>query len=143
MSFRCPQCHTFDSLNITESIELPPDRTHDEIALQVVDCSACAFRGLVVYSESRSASLERDDFEHIGYWVSPDAIQAVLAAIHSCPQPRNPRCGCAAHTLLGQKDVYGVWSGLLELKLSHTFSMRLYAGGPSDQHAIGEAQEKL
>jgi hypothetical protein len=128
MPFRCPQCHQPDSLQITDSIDLSPDRHQDEIVLQVVGCSACNFRGLAVYAESRHASLDRDDFEHTGYWVSPDAISNILTAINACPEPRNPHCKCAVHTRLGEKDVYGTWSGLLELKQAHTFSMRLYLG---------------
>jgi hypothetical protein len=128
MPFRCPQCHTRYSLEITASMEFPPDRRSGEIALQVVGCCACPFRGLAVYAESRSGSTERDDFEHIGYWVSPDAVEKVLAAIQSCPNPHNPRCTCDAHTRLGEKDVYGMWSGLLEMKQGHTFSMRLFLG---------------
>jgi hypothetical protein len=128
MPFRCPQCHTPDSLEIIASIDLSPDRRTGEISLQVLGCSACVFRGLAVYAESRAGSDERDDFEHTGYWVSPDAVENVLAAIRSCPEPRNILCQCPAHRRLGEKDVYGMWSGLLELKHGRTFSMRLFLG---------------
>ena len=72
--------------------------------------------------------MESDDFEHTGYWVSPDAVDKVLAAIAACPDPSDWRCQCQAHSQLGEKDVYGMWSGLLELKQGHTFGMHLFMG---------------
>jgi hypothetical protein len=128
MSFRCPQCLTRHSLEITLSIELLPDRRSDEISLQVVSCSACAFRGLAVYEESRHGRSDSESWGHVGYWVSPDAVESVSAAIRSCPFPMNPRCTCAAHTSLGEQDVYGKWRGLLEMERGHTFKMRIFYG---------------
>jgi len=127
MSFRCPQCKTNNTLEIIQSIELPPDRRCDEISLQVVACSACTFRGLAVYEEFLNGA-ETDLWKHVGYWVSRDAVESVLQAMRSCPDPHNPRCDCPAHTSLGQQDVYGIWRGLLEIERGHTFSMRLYHG---------------
>ena len=86
MSFRCPQCKTLTSLDITSSIELPPDSRSDEITLQVVECTDCGFSSLAVYEEPRHAILETDDWKHIGYWVSKDAVESVKAAIHYLPQ---------------------------------------------------------
>jgi hypothetical protein len=123
--FRCPQCQTRDSLEIAASIELPPDRQSGEIALQVVGCSACPFRGLAVYEDARGSVIESESWSHIGYWVSPDAVESVLGAIRCCPDPLNPRCQCPSHTALGQKDVQGIWKGLLEMQTGHTFWMRL------------------
>jgi len=127
MSFRCPQCLTPNTLEILQSIEIPSDRHSEEISLQVVGCTACAFRGLAVYEELIRA-VEVDSWQHIGYWVSRDAVETVLQAIRSCPDPHNARCACPAHASLGRKDVYGIWRGLLELERSHTFSMRLWTG---------------
>lgn len=127
MSFRCPQCLTPDTLEIILSIDIPPDRRYDEISLQVIGCKVCTFRGLAVYEELISTD-EVESWHHTGYWVSRDAVEAVLKAIRSCPDPHNPRCTCPAHASLGKKDVYGIWRGLLELERSHTFSMRLSAG---------------
>jgi hypothetical protein len=126
MPFRCPQCKSPGSLDIAASIELPPDSRSDEISLQVVACSDCQFRGLAVYEESRRGAIDSESWNHIGYWVSPDAVASVLKAIRSCPTPRNAKCKCPAHTSLGKKDVRGVWRGLLEMERSHTFSMRMY-----------------
>jgi hypothetical protein len=121
MSFRCPQCLTRNSLEIVLSIELLP----------------CAFRGLAVYEESRHGRLNSESWNHIGYWVSPDASESVSAAIRSCPDPFNPRCNCVAHTSLGEQDVYGKWHGLLELERGHTFKMRIFYGPGEDEQQTG------
>ena len=128
MSFRCPQCKTRDSLEIISILELPPDAHSGEIALQVVECSACQFRGLAVYEEGRDSVPESESWAHTGYWVSPDAVESVLLATGQCPEPHNPQCRCSSHQALGKKDVYGIWRGLLEMERAHTFTMRLAAG---------------
>jgi hypothetical protein len=125
MPFRCPQCLTRDGLDIYKSIELPPDRQSDEISLQVVACSVCKWRGLAVYSEGRGTRHGFDSWKHIGYWVSPDAVESVLAAIARCPDPHNRQCECAAHSALGQAELTGEWRGLMEMERGHTFAMRL------------------
>jgi hypothetical protein len=125
MAFRCPQCLTCDTLEIFTSIELPPDRQASEISLQVVSCAACKFRGLAVYQEGRANIHESQTWQHIGYWVSPDAVDSVLETIRACPNRLNPHCQCGAHTSLGQKDVRNCWKGLLEMERGHTFLMRL------------------
>ena len=128
MAFRCPQCKTRDTLQIALSMDLPPDRLSDELSLQVVACRDCGFRGLAVYEVGRGDCPESESWKHIGYWVSPDAVESVSAAIGSCPEKRNPLCTCAAHTSLGKQDLRGRWSGLLELERGHTFAMRLFIG---------------
>lgn len=125
MSFRCPQCKMPASLDIIHRIELPPDSRSDEITLQIVECNTCGFNGLAVYEEPRHGMPEADDWEHIGYWVSRDAVESVKTAISSCPNPNNARCTCAVHTSLSQRDVHGVWKGLLEMERAHTFLMRM------------------
>jgi hypothetical protein len=109
-------------------MDLPPDRQTEELSLQVVGCSACGFRSLAIYEVARGDCPESESWKHIGYWVSPDAIESVSKAIQSCPEPCNPRCACAAHASLGKKDLQGRWSGLLELERGHTFTMRLFTG---------------
>lgn len=128
MAFRCPQCNTRDSLQIALSIDLPPDRMSEELSLQVVACHVCNFRALAVYDVARGDCPESETWKHIGYRVSPDAVESVSVGIRSCPEPRNPRCTCAAHTSLGKKDLRGAWSGLLEMERGHTFAMRLFLG---------------
>jgi len=128
MAFRCPQCYSPASLEIECSIELPPDRQSDEISVQVIACSACGYQGLAVYSEGRGSVPESERWQHIGYWVSPDAVASVRAAIRACPDPHNRTCACASHTDLGSQDYRGIWQGLLELERGHTFLMRLFLG---------------
>jgi hypothetical protein len=128
MAFRCPQCKTRDTLQIALSMDLPPDRKSEELSIQVVACRDCSFRGLAVYEVGRGDCPESESWKHIGYWVSPDAVESVSAAIRSCPEQRNPHCTCAAHASLGKKDLRGKWSGLLELERGHTFAMRLFLG---------------
>jgi hypothetical protein len=144
MSFRCPQCLTSDSLEITDGIDHFLDRDTSAagvgaygyrgdscsmgFSLQVVACSICTFRGLAIYSEGRGDYPESESWQHIGYWVSLDAVEAVSTAIRSCPDPHNPRCPCPAHAALAQHDVDGQWRGLQELERGHTFSMRLFIG---------------
>lgn len=125
MPFACPQCRTYNGLKIIASIELPPDRDSEEITLQVVSCKVCGFKGLALYEESRRSFYEGEDWKHIGYWVSPDAVESVMAAIHSCPDPFNDQCDCPAHTILAEGDAQGVWKGLLEMQRGHTFLMRM------------------
>ena len=125
MPFRCPQCKTPNTLEITISIELPPDRESGEIVLQVVCCSACRFQGLAVYEEGRGGSFEVENWSHIGYWVSPDAVESVVQAIRQCPDPRDPHCQCASHIALGKREKQGLWKGLMEMQTGHTFWMRL------------------
>jgi len=131
MSFRCPQCHSLAGLEILLSIELPPDRQWDEISLQVIGCSDCDFRGMAVYEELVSGS-EQESWHHIGYWVSQDAVLSVLEAIRTCPNPSDRNCECQAHSSLGERDVNGLWRGLLELERGLTFSMRLHPGQAAD-----------
>jgi hypothetical protein len=128
MAFQCPQCKTKDSLQISLAMDLPPDRQSQELSLQVVACRGCSFRALAVYEVARGDCPESESWKHIGYWVSPDAVESVSAAIRSCPESRNPYCTCAAHASLGGKDLRGRWSGLLELERGHTFAMRLFLG---------------
>lgn len=125
MAFRCPQCQTADGLEIIASIELPPDRYASECSLQVVSCQSCGFRALAVYEEPRQGETGREAWRHIGYWVSPDAVEAMLAEIRACPQPFNPHCSCPVHTSLTTLEAgSGRWRGLLEMKHGHTFWMR-------------------
>ncbi|MFM8320360.1 MAG: hypothetical protein ACKOC5_05530 [Chloroflexota bacterium] len=128
MSFRCPQCLTRDSLEIRAAIELPPTPQAGETSLQVVSCDACSFRGLALYEEMRGGAAGVETWKHIGYWVSPDAVDSIQSAIAGCPDSHNPRCNCPAHLALAQHDLSDSWRGLLEMERGHTFAMRLYLG---------------
>jgi hypothetical protein len=112
LPFTCPTCQAPGTLDILAAIELPPDSRSDEIALQVVRCELCGMRGLAVYEESRRGRLDTESIDHMGYYAPASAVEAVLQAIGSCPDPKNGRCSCAAHTQLGSLDHSGQWDGI-------------------------------
>ena len=91
----CPSCQA-ESLPITDKLELPPDIRSHEIALQVIDCTDCAFAGIAVYEESRPGELDRVSFEHTGYRVSPDELErdwGCRVAWPACRGRRGASCG--------------------------------------------------
>jgi hypothetical protein len=114
MPFACPNCGTPSSLRITSSIELPPDSRSDEIALQIVACARCGFRGAAVYEESRRGSLDSEAVDHRGYRVPAESLNSLIAQIGACPDPANRGCGCESHRTLGRTDDAGRWSGMPE-----------------------------
>ena len=111
MPFACPKCDQQKSLEIVQSIELPPDSRSDEITLQVVECGRCGFMAAAVYEESRRGALESECCDHTGYTLSGEAIDALKAAIAACPRPRDENCGCFTHQRLGGQDQTGRWIG--------------------------------
>lgn len=106
MPFICPECQA-NSLAITQSIELPPDGRSDEIALQIVKCGGCGFRGTAVYEESRRGAEE--SWHHQGYFAPQTGITRLSKLIRQCPSSKNGRCQCASHQTLGQMNEYGIW----------------------------------
>ena len=60
MAFVCPECHMPGALRITVSLQLPADSRSDDIALQIVECAHCQFKGIAIYEESRRGPLESD-----------------------------------------------------------------------------------
>jgi C4-type Zn-finger protein len=86
MSFVCPECQA-NSLAITQSIELPPDGRSDEIALQIVKCEACGFRGTAVYEESRRGAA--DSWHHQGYMTAQTSVNRLSKLIRQCPSPKD------------------------------------------------------
>lgn len=113
MSFICPDC-SGRRLRIASSLELPPDRWWDEIALQVVECPDCGFRGAAVFEESRRGALDSEASNHRGHRLPPALLQSLVQGIAACPEPRNPDCRCAAHLEWGRIDAAGQWRGLPE-----------------------------
>ena len=109
MSFQCPQCLAPSSLEIIWSLSLPPDIRSDEICLQVVRCTACDFRGLAVYEETRRGPLDAEHWDHLGYRASPGLALSIETALRGCHDPVNPDCSCAAHRNFGQVDAQGRW----------------------------------
>jgi DNA-directed RNA polymerase subunit RPC12/RpoP len=122
MAFLCSKCSAV-ALEITDAIIFQPDNRSDEIMLQVIACRRCGFRGLAVYEESRRGALASDSWEHTGYRVGGDELSVILQAIRSCPNPRNPNCGCATHLILGRKS-YGRWVQLRGFDILDSFPMR-------------------
>jgi hypothetical protein len=53
MAFWCPDCGGDKTLVLVNSVDLPADATHDEIALQVLECRACGLLAAATYTESR------------------------------------------------------------------------------------------
>ena len=102
MPFRCPHCNAPAGLEIADTIELAPDALWDEITLQVLDCSACGFSALGVYTEGRRGALDAETWEHNGFLAKPSDVQHVRQAIHACPRPHEALCRCEVHKTLAQ-----------------------------------------
>lgn len=113
MPFMCPECGAAGSLEITSSIELPPDAWSDEITLQIVECFRCGFRGAAAYEESRRGSLDSEAWRHRGHRMRSEALAALAEAIAACPEPRRSGCPCASHQSLGRTDDSGQWIGII------------------------------
>lgn len=125
MSFTCPQCRVSSALEISASIQLPPDSRSDDIMLQILICEQCQFRAAAVYEESRRGALDSDNWEHIGLRIAEADLERLLTAIRSCPEPMNPLCRCPAHQALGRSDNLGRWVGLDGVERTGSFQMRL------------------
>src|SRR5512146_3227338 len=112
MSFICPLCDTSGTLEITHSIHLPGHLLSwcDELALQVVACSSCGFRGAAVYEESRRGG--GDSYHHYCFHAPGEALDALARRISRCPRPDNHRCFCLAHLSIGRRTflLFGQWA---------------------------------
>lgn len=122
MSFVCPGCDR-NSLAISFFLELPPSADDDEIAVQVLKCGDCGFRGLAVYRESRHGSLDSESWQHDGYVLSDEAMERLMEAMLKCPTPADRRCACDTHASLGKYD----WSAVAQsgIEVIRQFEMRL------------------
>jgi len=114
-------------IELTHSLELPPDGYSDEITLQVVSCFSCHFRGVAVYEESRHGSLDSESWQHNGYQVSAEALESLVNAIGLCPSPRNTRCECPTHTSIRKMNKHYGRYGLNAANIGNHFEMRLVA----------------
>ena len=124
MPFTCPECKR-RSLSITDRLELPPDSRSDEIALQIVACASCSFKGIAVYEESRRGALDDESVDHTGYSVKRIDLAKLRRLMRACPDRGNHRCKCETHRQLGKRDKGGRWRGLDEIELGNPFAMRL------------------
>jgi hypothetical protein len=120
----CGECGARNTIEIVQSLELPPDSRSDDIILQVVKCTKCGFKGLAVYEESRRGALDSESWSHTAYRVSNQDLKAISAAIRSCPSPRNPKCRCRSHRYLGKRDSGGRWSGLVDVEIESSFPIQ-------------------
>ena len=128
MPFLCPSCADPASLGVTSAIELAPDSRWDEIALQLISCRRCSFKGLALYQESRRGPIDSEYVNHTGYFVSPNDIERVKIAIEQCPHPKDGRCGCYSHRSLGRQDKSSRCIGLDSIFMDKPFEMELYRG---------------
>ena len=124
MSRSCGECKKTNTLQITQSLVLPPDSRSDDIILQVVKCASCGFHGLAVYEESRRGGMDSESWSHSAYRVSNRDLKVVTAAIRSCLSPKNQRCRCQSHRQLGKRDEGGRWSGLIDIEIESSFPIR-------------------
>ena len=126
MSFLCPKCAAEKrTLSTIEIIELPSDARSDEITLQVLKCSQCSFSGIAVYEETRRVAIDQDSFSQIGYIIDRKDLNKIRDLIRMCPEPRNPRCDCQTHKMLGKKDSRAYWIGIKEIPKSDNFRLDL------------------
>jgi len=112
MAYKCAACGHQHSLTVKASIDLPADSRSDEIALQIIQCASCGFRGIAVYAESHRGALDDDSFEHVGYFSDEKSVNKLAGLIKKCPDPHNKRCSCQAHQTLSITDRSGRWHGL-------------------------------
>ena len=117
MGLLCPKCNRA-SLRICVSLELPGDCRSDEIALQIVRCEECGFRGLAVYEESRRGRLDAESVDHRVYPVDRHALRTIERQMKTCPHPRERSCVCPAHIALGRRSPAGRWIGAQGLRQS-------------------------
>ena len=122
MAFRCPDCRAL-SLDITGCLDFPGDASSDEISLQRIRCGSCGFAGVAVYEESRRGSMDSESWHHQGHRLVPGALDVVTAAIDGCPTPRDERCACGSHQMLGRLDPAGRWQGLDAMWVIDSFPM--------------------
>jgi len=96
MALRCPKCKA-GALKVVAALELGPDKRSDEVAFQVVACTACGFEGVAVYEESRRGALDDESWSHTAWAADDSAIAAARRLIASCRRPRYATCTCPAH----------------------------------------------
>jgi hypothetical protein len=103
MAFECPACGD-PKLEISFSLELPPQGDDDEITLQTLKCAGCGFHGVAVYRESRHGSLDSESWRHDGYPIEDEALERLYQALLLCPKPRDKRCPCPTHVAFAQRN---------------------------------------
>ena|SRR5579859_1253236 len=122
MAFECPSCGD-PRLEISFSLELPPQGDDDEITLQTLKCLGCDFHGVAVYRESRHGSLGSESWSHDGYPVEDEVLERLYEALLRCPKPLDRRCPCPTHAAFAQQN--WVNPAHLGIDATHRFEMRL------------------
>lgn len=122
MAFKCPACDA-PKLEISFTLELPPQGDDDEITLQTLKCAGCGFHGVAVYRESRHGSLDSESWSHNGYPIEDKALERLNEALLLCPNHRDKRCPCPTHVAFAQKN----WVNPVHLGIDteRRFEMRL------------------
>ncbi|MBD3205470.1 hypothetical protein GF319_03875 [Candidatus Bathyarchaeota archaeon] len=119
MGFLCPECKNKE-LEITSSIEIPPDTRSDEITLQVLRCTRCGFKSLGLYEESRRGNLREEYVNHKGIYIPEAELKDIELMIKKCPDPRNSKCICDSHRYFSVK-AKGRWKCIERLIYYNTF----------------------
>lgn len=97
MLFHCPSC-SLDTLELTRSLDLPPNDGFSDRAIQFLHCSVCDFSAAGFYHERSSPESEVDHFcFRIPSGSSAKKFQDLLA---SCQSPTQKDCSCSAHSFL-------------------------------------------
>ena len=97
MALVCPYCAKVGLAHVT-SMELPAPGIWQELTLQVLTCPNCEFKLGGVYLESRAGRLDSEVVNHSAYRVEAEEVAEIEARIASCPDRRDKRCTCDAHT---------------------------------------------
>lgn len=111
MPFRCPDCGKPD-LTICGRIELRSDSKWDEIALQLLRCGSCEFRGIATYLENRWGALDSEVYYHNGYRATAQLRNRVVELIEACPDPDSVKCECPSCKELNVTNANGAWNWL-------------------------------
>jgi hypothetical protein len=122
MGFICPKCCGI-SLEITSTIELPPDSRSDEITVQILKCTKCGFAGLGVYEETRRGGLGSESYYHRGYYVDDFTLSSLEKKISHCPEPKKHSCQCIIHKSFGCTNEFGRWNWLENIPHKEIFSL--------------------
>lgn len=123
MFYICPECLGKGTLEITQTIHLPPDSQIDDVVVQILECHNCHYRGAAVYEEIRFDGHQTESWEHLGYVVNKVQLDALGALIAGCDDPQNPACPCQVHVLLGAVDKKGRWKLPSGFDRERSFSM--------------------
>ena len=78
MALVCPDCRK-PTLEIQISVDLGPNDSSDEYAVQALACDDCGLRAGGTYEESRRGA--RDSFHHTGYRIDDAAWRKLKKAL--------------------------------------------------------------